>query len=1016
MVERHEALRTVFSPAGDAQRILPTAEVEVPLAELPATEDLGEWLRGAAGEPLDLQAGPLFRLRVARLGADDHALVASAHHAVADGWSMGVIVDELGRAYGAALEGRPPGLPEPMQYREYVRLCTEAAAGTEMADHEVYWLERFASPAAAPDLPADHPRGPERTFAGGRRHHRLPAALAERSAAFGRSHRATPFMTLLSAWMVLLHRLTLEEDLVTGLPVGGRPFDGADTLVGYCSHVLPFRVHMEPGLSFSQTVERIGGEALDAFEHQDYPLARLLERLGRSGAGLAAALTTVFNFNPLAGAPEMTGLAAEPLSVPVAHTPFELMFDLTAFEDGLALDCDYQSARFEPATVDRYAEAFQRLLEEALARPGEPVADLPLLGDAQRRQILSGFNAAGTASAEPRCLHALIESQVDRTPGAPALSFQGQTLSYAELELQANRLAHHLAEVGVRPGELVAVCMARTADLVVALLAVLKAGGAYLPLDPAYPGERLGFMIADSGARVLLTDPAAPADLALPGLVRLRHEDLRMALAAGPGRRPAAGATPGDLAYLLYTSGSTGRPKGVAVEHRGIGALAAWAGRLYVPGELAGVLASTSVCFDLSVFELFIPLTLGGRVILAESALHLADLPEASEVTLINSVPSALAGLIEAGTLPDGVRVVNLAGEPLGQRLVEEVFRRSRAERVYNLYGPTECTIYSTFSLSLPGDPGPVIIGRPVDGTRAYVLDPGLLPVPVGVPGELFLGGAGLARGYLHRPELTAERFVPDPFSGQPGARLYRTLDRARFLPDGRLDYLGRLDRQIKLRGFRIEPGEIEHVLEGHPDVERAAVVVQERVVGGRVLTAFAKPVPGREVAGRALAAYLKARLPQPMVPAHVEVLEELPLSLNGKIDRRALEARRVAPLEAGRPRLAPRTDAERDVAGLWQRVLGLPAVSVDANFFDLGGDSLLLLQLHRQLAERFPGPYSVVDLLRHTTVEAQARFVSSPPLERPAALGRAGERGRRRLAAQAGARDRQPASGREDR
>ncbi|HEX8695774.1 MAG TPA: amino acid adenylation domain-containing protein, partial [Longimicrobium sp.] len=534
--------------------------------------------------------------------------------------------------------------------------------------------------------------------------------------------------------------------------------------------------------------------------------------------------------------------------------------------------------------------------------------------------------------------------QAERTPDAVAVVSGEESLTYRALDERANRLARHLVGLGVGPEARVGVCQARGPEMIVSLLAVLKAGGAYVPLDPAYPAERLAFTVSDSGAAVLLTEEPLRGLLPVPDGVPVVVVDgaARAEIAAESAENPAGGAAPGSLAYLIYTSGSTGVPKGVAIEHRSAVALLSWGRSVYSADELSGVLASTSISFDLSVYELFLPLSAGGRVIMVENALALPHSAAAGEVRLINTVPSAIAALLESGGVPAGVTTVNLAGEPLRSELVDALYAAG-VERVYDLYGPSEDTTYSTCALRRAG--GPATIGRPISNTRAYVLDAGMRPVPVGVPGELHLGGRGLARGYLGRPALTAERFVPDPF-GAAGARLYRTGDRARWRADGTLEYLGRLDEQVKVRGYRIEPGEIEAVLRRHESVREGVVVAREDAPGDRRLVAYVVGRDDSEPQPSELRAHLAGRLPDYMVPSAFVVLDHLPLTPSGKVDRRALPAPDAARPEGDAGYAAPRTRAEEVLAGIWAEVLGLERVGVHDNFFELGGDSILSIQV----------------------------------------------------------------------
>ncbi|MFL5539298.1 MAG: amino acid adenylation domain-containing protein, partial [Longimicrobiaceae bacterium] len=571
--------------------------------------------------------------------------------------------------------------------------------------------------------------------------------------------------------------------------------------------------------------------------------------------------------------------------------------------------------------------------------PERPLGALDLLGEAERALVLDAWNRAAAEVPADRCIHELFEAQAARTPGAVAVVAAEAELTYAELDERSNRLAHHLVRLGVGREARVGVCLERGIEMIVSLLAVLKAGGAYVPLDPAYPAERLAFTLADSGVVALLTQESLRSALPVPdGVAVVSVDGAAAGIAAESAGSPARGAVPRSLAYLIYTSGSTGVPKGVAIEHESTVALLSWAAAVFTAEELSGVLAATSISFDLSVFEIFLPLALGGRVIVVENALALPESAAADQVRLVNTVPSAIAALLKSDGIPSGVRTVNLAGEPLRAELVDALYARGGIERVYDLYGPSEDTTYSTWTLRRAG--GPTTIGRPISNTRAYVLGAALLPLPVGVAGELYLGGRGLARGYLGRPGLTAERFVPDPFSSAPGARLYRTGDRARWRADGTLEYLGRLDTQVKVRGFRIELGEVEAALRRSPGVTDCVVVAREHAPGDRRLVAYV--VGGVET--DALRAHLRQSLPEYMVPFAFVSLDRLPLTPNGKLDRKALPAPEYA-ADADRY-VAPRTPTEEALAGIWAEVLRLERVGVEESFFEVGGHSLLATQV----------------------------------------------------------------------
>jgi amino acid adenylation domain-containing protein len=634
----------------------------------------------------------------------------------------------------------------------------------------------------------------------------------------------------------------------------------------------------------------------------------------------------------------------------------------------------YATALFDGATAERLLAQLATLLAGVAAAPETPVAELPLLPAAERRRLVTEWNPAPLAG-EGACLHELVAAQAARTPGAEALVGGERRLTYRQLDGAANRLARRLRELGVGPESPAGVCMARGPEMVVALLGVLKAGGVYVPLDPDYPRERLAFTLDDSRVRVLLVHGEAPAlpVTAAPvvDLADFRPED------GGETAPPPSGVVPGNLAYLIYTSGSTGKPKGVAITHAAAAAMVRWAGGVFPEGELRGVMAATSICFDLSVFEIFVPLAHGGRVIVAANALELPALPAAGEVTLVNTVPSAM-GELAAGALPACVRVVNLAGEPLARDLVDRIYRHGGVDKVCNLYGPSEDTTYSTYARIERGEARPPSIGRPIAGTQVYLVDRALGLAPQGAVGELLLGGAGLARGYLARPALSAERFVPDAFSGRPGERLYRTGDLARYRADADLEFLGRADHQVKVRGFRIELGEIETALRRH--VREAVVVARADAAGDQQIVAYV--AAGAELDAGALRRALGDTLPAFMVPQTIVVLEALPLTPNGKVDRKALPAPEADQAVHDRRFVAPETEVEEMLAAIWREVLGVDEIGIYDRFFDLGGHSLKAMRVLSRVREAFQVDLPVRALLEAPTIAGLEEAIARALME----------------------------------
>ncbi|WP_447980434.1 amino acid adenylation domain-containing protein [Candidatus Nitrospira bockiana] len=1008
LVARHDVLRTTFAiqEGEPVQVIAPEQEVRlfrVDLSLLPEVEREAAARRLAREEgqrPFDLTNGPLLRAGVLRLGELDHVLLVTLHHSIADGWSMNVLIHDVATLYTSDLAGRPVSLPAlPIQYADYAQWQRRWLEGPVREAQLAYWRRRLAGAPPVLELPADRPRPAVQSYRGARHAFVVPTSLAQALAALSRRQGATLFMTLLSAFQVLVFRYTGQTDLCIGTPVANRTRAEVEGLIGFFVNTLVLRTDLAGNPRATELLARVREAVLGAQAHQDLPFEQLVEALEPARDLSHSPLFQVMF--ALQTPPEQTvaipGVQVDVMEVDPGSAKFDLSLEMTAEAEELTGFFEYSTDLFDERTIRQMEAHFQRVLQAIVANPEVRIADVPLLSEPEQHQLLVEWNSSAVLSTQHSplstsedaselstqhsplstsedaselstqhpalstsedaselstqhsalgthlCLHDLVAAQAARTPDSVAVVRSGQTLSYQELDARANRLARYLRRHGVGPESLVGLCVERSLDMVVGVLAILKAGAAYVPIDPTYPRERMLYMLDDAQVSVLLTQERLLGVLPQRAGRCLCIDRDWPEIAEQEGGALAVLHHPSHAAYVIYTSGSTGRPKGVVITHGSAVTLVQWAHTVYRPEDLRGMLASTSLCFDLSVFELFVPLSCGGRVIIADHALELPALPEAEEVTLINTVPSAIAELLRQQAIPRSVRTVNLAGEALKPALVDQLYALEHIERVFDLYGPSEDTTYSTYALRRAG--GPATIGRPIAKTQAYVLDQRLTPVPVGVPGELFIGGAGLARGYWKRPDLTAEKFLPSPFGPTPGSRLYRTGDLVRYRPDGTLEFLGRMDHQIKLRGFRIELGEIEAHLLRHPDVREAVVLLREDRPGEKRLVAYVVPQPGATPASDALRRVLSEQLPEYMVPSVCVSLPALPLTPNGKLDRRALPAPEV---DAQRERsyVPPRSAAEALLARTWADVLGLERVGVLDNFFELGGDSILGLQV----------------------------------------------------------------------
>ncbi|MGA5036763.1 non-ribosomal peptide synthase/polyketide synthase [Streptomyces capoamus] len=988
LVARHETLRTTFAEHdGQARQVVhPARPVHLAVDDLPDTAALDALLDRAAATPFDLATGPLFRARLARLAAGDHALVLAAHHIVTDGWSTGVLARDLGELYAAALEDRRPDLPGlPVRYADYAAWQRGRA---ERAEAELAHWRRALDGVIPLELPTDRPRPAVRTREGALVTFTLPAALTERLRARGRESDATLYMTLVTACQVLLARWAGQEDVTVGTVTAGRERPELHDVVGMFVNTLVLRARVRPELPFRELLAEVRTTVLEAFAHQEVPFERVVDALqperDTSRTPLFQVMVALHNLG--GEAPRLPGLAVEPVTPPVRTATFDLAFDFTETDGGLTGYLEYNTGLFDTDTAERLAARLRVLLEAAAADPGQSVGRLPLMTDAERRQVLR--QGEGARLPEPdTTFPALFEAQAARTPHHTALAARDTTLDFAALNQRANRLAHHLIARGAGPEDVVAVRLPRTSDLMTALLAVLKAGATLLCLDPELPQERQDFLLSDTRPHTVLTDLGAVPWDELPGHDPTDADRVRPLL-------------PGHTAYIVHTSGSTGRPKGVAVEHRQLVNLCHdHRAHLLAPhtadGRRLRAALSASFSFDTS-WEGPLLLALGHEVHLIDEDVRLDPQAFCAQVAghrldLVNVTPSFLRELTAAGLLAPGrhhPRLLLVGGEAVSPADWRELVRADRESdvAVYNMYGPTECTVDAVY-VRCGERPDRPVIGRPGGNLRAYVLDGALRPVPPGVPGELYLAGTQVARGYLHRPGLTAARFLADPF-GAPGERMYRTGDRARWDRDGLLEFLGRADEQVKIRGFRIEPGEVEAALLDHPDVADAAVTAREH--GGRLmLVGYVVPAGERAPSADDLRVALRRTLPDHMVPTAFVPLDRIPRTTSGKTDRRALPAPPAQP-DSSTPYVAPRSGTEERLAAIWAEVLGVERVGARDNFFALGGDSILSIQIVSR-ARQAGLALTTKDVFRHQTV-AELALSAKESAPRPAAVQETGE------------------------
>lgn len=986
---RHDALRTVFEEeTGElVQVVLADSEPEFTVVDVAGEDEARRRITDEAARPFDLAAGPLLRVLLLRLNPADHYLVVTMHHIVSDGWSLAVLLEDLGDSYSALADGREPDLPElRVRYADFATSQREEAAGPDGKEALNYWVDHLRGAPTLLSLPADRERPARQSFRGAVRSFTLPDELTKQLRELRLVPSGTLFMTLLAGYAALLSRYSGQDDVVIGTVVGGRPSADTERLIGLFVNTVPLRVPVSGDPTMRELVSRVRDVVLDGIEYSTTPFERIVETL-QPQRDLRHAPVFQAQLNLQSTPPlrlRLPGItAAEPELVYTATSKVDLTVWFAERAGRVHADLEYSTDLFDPDRIERMIDHLLAFLTAAVTDPELPIGDIPLLTEAERRRALVDWNDTALPLPGADTVLDLIAAQVAARGGEVAVEDAAGALTYAELDRRVNRLAHRLRAAGVGPEVPVALCLERSAALVVAVLAVWKAGGAYVPLDPAWPARRLSYLVADTGSRVVLVDVATARNTHVSDveLIDVNGADLLAqpdtASALDPGGRDR-------LAYTIYTSGSTGRPKGVAVPHLGVlNVVVAFDDLL--PLSTADVWAGvTTLSFDISVLELLLPLTSGARLVVF-SAAETADSQVlrarliATGVTVLQATPSRWRLLLGAGGVPANVRIRLCGGEALTRELADALLTDGAA--LWNVYGPTETTVWVSATRVQPGDP--IELGPPIGNLRITVLDKGMRPVPVGVVGELHIGGLGMARGYHNRADLTARQFLPDPF-GDPGSRLYATGDLARYRGSGRLEFLGRADHQVKVRGYRIELGEIEATLRGHAAVAEVVVVAWAKGADDTRLAAYVVPTEPITLSElwESLRPHLADQLPGYMIPAAVVLLDALPMTSAGKADRGALPEPDWAGLHDDN-RAAPVTPVERLLAGLWEELLGVPEVGRHDDFFGLGGHSMLAARLLARVRELFAIDVPVLTLFESRTVaefaDAVERLETSP-------------------------------------
>lgn len=1003
IVLRHEALRTSFMTVEGQpiQVIDPTLTISLPIVDLRKFSEVereAEVLRLTTEEarrPFNLAKAPLLRATLLHLSEVEQVVLFTMHHIVSDDWSMKILIKEVAALYQAFNLGQPSALVElPIQYADFAVWQQQWLQGEELQTQLFYWIQQLDGAPSMIELPTDFPRPAIQNYQGARQSIVLPKSLTQALKKLSQQEGTTLFMTLLAAFKVFLYHYTQQNDILVGTPIANRNRSEIEGLIGFFVNTLVLRTDLGGNPSFRELLRRVRQVTLEAYTHQDLPFEYLVEKLQpQRDLSYSPLFQVMFALqNVRKDELKLPGITLSSLQLEKQTAQFDLSVDFFETESGLSGWFEYNTDLFDASTVTRMVKHFCKLLSDIVANPEQHIAELSLLTQVEQQQLLVEWNNTQAEYIQDKCIHELFEAQVERSPDAIAVTFEDKHLTYQQLNEKSNQLAHYLRSLGVKPEVLVGIFVERSLEMVVGLLAILKAGGTYLPVDPAYPKERLAFMLEDAQISVLLTQQRLLAELPKHEAQVVCLDTDWLIIAQESQENLLNRFTPENLAYVIYTSGSTGRPKGVMIQHNSLVNYIKTACLEYELESSDRILQFASISFDTAAEEIFPCLVQGATLVLRTDSM-LSSIPsflqtcQALNLTVLD-LPTAFwhqltAELAEESLqLPEQLRLVIIGGEKaLSQRLgIWQKYVEQRVQLI-NSYGPTEATIVATMSnlskLIQANAALEVPIGRGINNVQIYILNTYLQPTPIGVPGELYIGGVGVARGYLNLPELTAIKFIPNPFSKESGSRLYKTGDLARYLPNGDIEILGRIDDQVKIRGFRIELGEIEARLNQHAKVREAVVVTWGDELTDKRLVAYVSAQPKQEFTITELRSFLKEKLPEYMIPSAFVLLETLPLTPNGKLDRRSLPAPETLRPELEAAYVMPQTEIEQTIATIWQKSLNIEKIGIHDNFFELGGHSLLLVKINSQLREIFKIDLSMLDMFRYPTISSLAELFS---------------------------------------